>query len=57
MTPPQTITIKSDGNVLELSKANKDGTYTYTYKKSISKKNQSLTLTEEQLIKLIKQNE
>jgi len=57
MIPPKEIKIKSDGNVLILDKANKDGTYSYKYKVSISKKGQLLTLTEEQLTKLIKNNE
>lgn len=57
MIAPKEIKIKSDGNLLVLSKINKDGSFEYQYKKSISKKNQLLTLTEENLIKLLKQND
>lgn len=58
MNAPETITIKSDNNVLTLELQDlKKGMYTYKYTKSISKKNQMLTLNEIELTKLIKQNE
>ena len=55
MTPPNEIIIKSDGNVLSLVGKNKDG-YEYKYKKSISKKNLTLTLSEKDLVKLVSNN-
>ena len=55
MTPPNTIEIKSDRNVLTLIEENK-GMYTYKYTKSKTKKNQTLTLSENELVKLIKVN-
>lgn len=57
MIAPKEIKIKSDGNVLSLVKANKDGSFEYQYKKSQTKKDQLLTLSENDLIKLIKTNE
>jgi len=57
MIPSKEIKIKSDGNVLILDKVNKDGTYTYKYSKSKTKKGQLLTLTENDLMKLINRNE
>jgi len=57
MNPPNNIVIKSDGNEFKLVQVNKDGTYTYQYTKSKTKKSQMLTLTQEGLIKIIKQNE
>ena len=57
MNVPQTILIKSDANELTFVEKRKDGAYVFKYSKSISKKNQLLTLSENDLIKLIKQNE
>jgi len=57
MKAPNTITIKSDDNVLTLNFIDeKKGMYTYKYTKSISKKDQLLTLSETDLLKLIKQS-
>lgn len=56
MIPPKEIVIKSDANVLTLDKVNKDGSVVYKYSKSKTKKNQSLTLSEVDLIKLINNN-
>lgn len=55
MTPPNEIIIKSDGNVLSFVGKNKD-VYTYKYKKSISKKNITLALSENDLVKLVENN-
>jgi hypothetical protein len=54
-SPPLEIEIYSDGNVLRLIN-NKNGQFTYRYVKSSTKLNQSLTLDEEGIIKLLKWN-
>lgn len=59
MIPPNTITILTDGNVLELVGTTKikDGLlYQYKYTKSISKKGLTLEMDEITLTKLIKVN-
>ncbi len=59
MIPPQTITILSDQNELQLTDTikTKDGLrYVYVYKKSVTKKGMLLELTENDLIKLLKIN-
>lgn len=56
MKPPHTITIKSDENLLTFVSQTKD-MYTYKYKKSVTKMNQHITLSENELEKLIKQNQ
>jgi len=56
MIPPRKIQIKSDNNIIELVEVKKDGTYTYKYSKSKTKKGQLLTLTENDLMKLINTN-
>ena len=60
MIPPNTITIKSDGNILELLETKKppkgEVTFIYKYSKSKSKLGELLALNEVDLNKLIKQN-
>lgn len=61
MTPPNTITIKSDGNCLEFAgmlteSVSKKKFYQYLYTKSESKLGETLSLTESELEKLIKVN-
>ena len=55
MTVPQTIEIKSDGNVLEFIEEKK-GVYRYRYSKSKTKKGQVLEMDEPTLRKLISTN-
>lgn len=60
MIPPNTITILTDGNVLELVGTTKikDGLlYQYKYSKSISKKGLTLEMDEKTLEKLISTNQ
>jgi len=56
MTIPPKITIKSDNNELVFVEKRKDGMLVYKYSKSKTKKGQLLTLTENDLIKLINTN-
>jgi len=57
MIPPRKIQIKSDNNIIELVEVKKDGMLVYKYSKSKTKKGQLLTLTENDLTKLINRNE
>lgn len=57
MNAPKEIKIKSDDNILILVEVDKLGNCTYKYSKSKTKKGQMLTLSEEQLTKILKQNE
>ncbi len=56
MTPPITITIKSDGNTLVFVEEKK-GLYYFKYTKSKTKKGEILPLTEEQVNQILKHNE
>ncbi len=55
-SPPAQITIKSDGNELIFKSKSKD-MYTYLYIKSKQKLGTTLTISEEHLIKLLKNNQ
>lgn len=60
MIPPNKITIKSDGNILELLETKNppkgEVTFIYKYSKSKSKLGELLALNENDLTKLIKVN-
>ena len=60
MIPPNKITIKSDGNILELLETKKppkgEVTFIYKYSKSKSKLGELLPMDEQTLTKLIKVN-
>jgi hypothetical protein len=60
MIPPNKITIKSDGNILDYVETKKppkgEVTFIYKYSKSKSKLGELLALNEVDLNKLIKQN-
>ncbi len=55
-SPPPQILIKSDGNELKFESKSRD-VYTYRYTKSNHKLGLALVITEEHLIKLLKNNQ
>jgi hypothetical protein len=54
MQPPQSITIKSDGNILTFVEITKLKTYKYQYTKSITKLGLFIEFSESELVKICK---